>query len=358
MAYLNILNKYLPEVKPYAGNDKRLKNLDFLKFICFFDVLFFHGVSYFCWEHGYWGVNIYYYFWNYIFPIAMPLLFTASGYMLLGRENATYHYSLKKILGVFKICFGAEAISEIIRVFLLKEHFTIGGFINDYFIGIFWGTGLFMVTWFLGALIVLYLLYPTLNRLYRSRPKIFLGIVIGCLVVQTVFFLRTLGLTSEVIPFETSIPQTWRLWNWVFYFCLGGLIKRFSFFWRLGNVWIAVGISLLNTCLFQMYLVRHYGLVWFEVTYASPICIVNVIAVFCFVLSKKIEGKWLNQLPLIFFPGFIIGDTMLEIGMILIVQHFNNHFGLFAYIAFVWVSTVIVTLAVTKIPIIKNLLKA
>lgn len=205
-------------------------------------------------------------------------------------------------------------------------------FSRDYISGIFYYNA---VTWFLGALIILYLLYPWLNRLYLSYPRGFLWMMAGCMLVQCMFFIRTLGIGEGIWWHEGEIPQVYRMWNWLFYFSLGGAI---------------------NTCLLQMYLVRHYGIRLFEFTYAIPLCALNVVAVFCFCLSLQIGSKWLKNWHLLFFPAFIIGDVLLDYWGIIVIRY-PDWRGLVAYAVVTIVTTLVLVWCLTRVPVLKNLLR-
>ena len=76
-------------------------NLDLIKIMAMIFVVGLHtGTSFMV--HGI-DVNSYYKIT--ICGTAIPLFFTVSGYLLLGRPNVDWHYSIKKIWGIVRFVF-------------------------------------------------------------------------------------------------------------------------------------------------------------------------------------------------------------------------------------------------------------
>lgn len=352
MKFRQLVDKYFPEVRPYRPSGKMIQGLVVLQLIAMFAVIVHHASMKFCLGLDY-MYDIRFYFWCYVFPITIPIFIAVSGYLLLGRGNSSYLYSSGKILRILKIALVAELLCELFKVLVFNKVFSPVEFIKSYFLGLFYYNA---VTWFLGVLIVLYLLYPIINKLYVQYPRGFLWMMGGCMVIQAIFFIRTLGIGEGMIPHEESVPQAYRLWNWIFYFSIGGAIKRYGWLWRLGRLWIAIALCAVNTCLFQMYLVRHFGIRYIEYTYATPICALNVIAVMCYILSLQIESIWLRNAHLLLFPGFIIGDVLLDYWGTIAIRY-PGGWGLAGYICVTTASTLILVWCLTKVPILKNLLR-
>lgn len=149
--------------------------------------------------------------------VAIPLFFMASGYLLIGRENASFGYAFRKIIGIFRfvaVTVGAQwiissAVRHEINLYVPIQNF-IGAFIQ---------TGPFFVFWYLGAMVIVYMLYPVINRAYRNKNCYYSILFILGIILNYVFICNIVG------NGETGVIQTFRLWNWLFYFMLGGLLK-------------------------------------------------------------------------------------------------------------------------------------
>jgi surface polysaccharide O-acyltransferase-like enzyme len=147
--------------------------------------------------------------------ISMPLFFMVSGYLMIGRE-VTYEYIIRKIL---KICRFVFLITFIYELFgSLGDGFSLIHLLKSFVLS-FLQMGGVVVFWYFGAMIILYLLLPLINRLYKNMRLGFAITFAFFLIISTI---HSLNLT---IDFEQHIPQTLRVWNWIFYFTLGGLIR-------------------------------------------------------------------------------------------------------------------------------------
>ena len=195
---------------------ERNLNLDFIKIIAMVFVVGLHsGTKYYI---G--GIDINIYFILTICGPAIPLFFTVSGYLLLGRKNINWNYSIKKIWGIVKFVFVVCWIYWLIMLIITKEpHWDklykdpLGAFIMG---GAFWQF------WYLGAMNLIYIIYPFLNKIYNEKQKTFVYLFISLIIVCT-----TIYVLNIITPgtFEAKIKQSFRIWNWLMYFCLGGIIK-------------------------------------------------------------------------------------------------------------------------------------
>lgn len=166
--------------------------------------------------------SISYYFCGF----AVPVFFMASGAFLLNRGGVTYSYSIRKIkqlaavlirwvlvisfcIGVGGYVFGAEELIAIPKLFLST------------FKGTLLQRGLLSHCWFLWSLSFIYILLPTLSRLSMSRKRLIFGVTVSLGLLIHIF--------SCVVgmPLEALVPQAFRIWIWLEYFLLGGLIYPF-----------------------------------------------------------------------------------------------------------------------------------
>lgn len=149
---------------------------------------------------------------------SIPLFFMTSGYLLLDRNKVSYKYSFHKILGIARFVL---LITSILWLALGMRHgenyllYTFGCFLQKGGMGIFW---------YFGAMILIYLFLPLLHSLYKIHKKSFATLTIVLFVISNAVFL----LNFFNIHVENATIQTFRLWNWVFYFNMGGLIKEYQ----------------------------------------------------------------------------------------------------------------------------------
>lgn len=87
----------------------------------------------------------------------------------------------------------------------------------------FFQQGLFYHFWYMGALILVYLMMPLLDRLMQRSPAAYRNVLIGLCCFNAV---TDLILTLNGNRILMSVPQSLRLHFWLFYAMLGGWIAR------------------------------------------------------------------------------------------------------------------------------------
>lgn len=183
-------------------------SLDFIKIVAMYSVLALHIG--FAIEYSSCFLTKY---WLSLFGVAIPLFFMVSGY-LMESKTTNYAYSFKKIFGILKYVFLT------LTPFVIYQ--LIQGNLNSlkyYYAWIRQGSAL-PVYWYFAAMIIIYLLLPTLKKLIDSKYLLTFLIVLF-LFCQVVFVLNIRN------DFEkTHVYQAFRVWNWVFYFTLGMLVKK------------------------------------------------------------------------------------------------------------------------------------
>lgn len=211
--------------------------------------------------------------------VAIPLFFTTSGYLMLGRKDISYAYVFRKIYGILRFVTIITIGWYLIFGIRHGESFlwtTVGSLLQG---------GSMSVFWYLGAMIIIYALLPFLNRLYNVCYKRFIILTITLFVVASVIFILNF---SNDIHLEQNTIQTFRLWNWLMYFCLGGIFKR----WHVSVNWyIVVGLLGVNY-VFQMQLFPYLGTRFCEYFYSSLPAILLSSSVFLFL--KNNTSSWLR----------------------------------------------------------------
>ena len=203
---------------------------------------------------------------------AIPLFFTVSGYLLLGRNNIDWNYSIKKIWGIVRFVFVVCWIYWLIMLVITQEpHWDklykdpLGAFIMG---GAFWQF------WYFGAMCLIYILYPLINYLYNKDKKTFFYLFVILAIICSVIFMLNI-----VIPgtFEKKIPHSLCIWKWLMYFCLGGIIKRN----KKDIKWIWI-LLLALTYSFQLAIVSKINpsMIFADYYYPSPLTLLYIYCLF------------------------------------------------------------------------------
>lgn len=232
----------------------------------------------------------------YLGVIAIPIFFMVSGYLLLGRRNISYGYSLRKIWSIMRFVF--------LVVFIYWLYISaIADFNTKYLIYNFFGSfiqkGWFAQFWYFGTMIIIYLLLPFLNKLYHRHTPLIL-VCCALLILQNTAFV-----TNIIGDGEAKIIQTFRLWNWLTYFMLGGIMRHIKLNRR------KIGVSILPlsflTLGFITWLYPILDTNFREYFYSPPITVCLCCAIFYFVKSAHIKSSGLIMaLSSLFLPVYAL----------------------------------------------------
>lgn len=156
-----------------------------------------------------------------ICTLCIPIFFVCSGYLMFLKKEISYSYVIKKIVKILLVCFAWEALHAI--AYFLYYH-QIRNFIESFFRD-FLQEGLFFHFWFMGTLIILYMLLPMLRILELKKTKVYLGALglLGLLCVGIDVLSIFVGRQIQL-----QVIQTFRLWTWLFYYMIGGFIATHS----------------------------------------------------------------------------------------------------------------------------------
>ncbi len=165
----------------------RIQSIDLIKIVAMIFVMGLHCAGAFV-SHDYdnlWGNIV-----GRISVCAIPLFFMVSGYLLLGRTQPDFHYSLRKSISLIRfvaICIVGYTL--IYWMVCLLRHVPIHGLdlIKNFF-GAFIQRGAFSIFWYFGAMIIIYWIYPMLNRVYLNRFQKYVGILLILVFVEFIVF--------------------------------------------------------------------------------------------------------------------------------------------------------------------------
>lgn len=279
--------------------------------------------------------------------VAIPLFFMVSGCLLFGRANIDWYYIKKKIRGIIRFVLILSLVVWFVKSFVSLQFSPIK--FAKLFVGSFLQRGDLKVCWYLGAMAILYSSLPFLNQLYVNRRKLYLSLLVALFLLNIVVFIANIVTTG--VPFEMRIIQTFRLWNWLFYFMLGGAIKNIEINLCHKTFYCLILLVLIVNVIFQESLKPIVGSPYCEYFYCSFVVILLSSMIFVCVHSVKIySSKIIDVLSSLFLPVYVSHPFVIK-GLEKYVPIVANS----PYLLFVSVSllTVIVAYCLMRISIFK-----
>lgn len=322
---------------------ERNVNLDLIKVIACVCVVGLHAV----------GMNNYTIY--YLCDCGVPLFFMVNGYLLLSRENIDYHYTFRKIINILKIVFGWNLL--ILVPVLLLRHKLVNPFrlVLDSMLqkGYLWHF------WFFGSLLIIYLLLPLFHNTFFQKKHYHR---ISCLIFMLICLcINTLSIIKG-FPLHMFIPQSLRLWSWLFYFLLGGLfssagskMQRFSI-WTHALLLIAftiinniaekkIGLYLIHDRLAENFYDDITSIVWYSLLFAFLLRIP----------VKEGFSKIITSLSNLTMGIFIIHPILLT-ALNAVYMPGGNIPAIIFWISLTLIS-LIITYFISRIPLMKELVK-
>ena len=290
----------------------------------------------------------------YFGTFAIPLFFMVNGYLQLNKVKY-YKYVVKKILNIFLICFIWNIPIAIFKLVINGEHLNIvdNVFLNYIQEGYFWQF------WFLGALTLIYIFLPLFQKLFNRTDKykfftILLVIVSSLIdlfnIVNNNFF------ENDII--KNIIPQIFRIWTWLTYFFIGGLIRKSDPLKKLDNkkLIIITFILLLITILYAYAFSNNlYSSLFAENLYDSFIVIATTFLIFNCFSRIQVSYKLITDIGKLNMGVYIIHPTIIKIFKYFNLLY-NNYLNIiFAFLIFV--ICIIITKIISKIPYLNRIIK-
>lgn len=326
---------------------KRETWLDIIKVIAIFLVTILHIANAGIGFGEIHGNQIMYYFGTF----AVPLFFMVNGYLNLNGVKS-YKYSLKKIINILVVILGWNILYFIFD-------FIINNNVNNLFCMIldnFLQRGVFWQFWFLGSLIIIYLFIPIISRIF-NKTKYYKLLVLGLFLLCLAYNFINIFILKDKILIKI-IPQALRLWTWIFYLCLGGLVRKENILNNISNnkYIIITFILILITVLYEFTLAMHiYNRLEAENFYDSILVIITTYFIFtCF---KKIEFKNSNVISI--GGSLTLGVYIIHIFVLELFRKFitmNNYYN-FLIAIIVFIISYLLTIIIAKIPVLNKLVK-
>lgn len=295
----------------------------------------------------------------YICGFAVPAFFMSTGYVLLNRSTVSKKYSCNKVKKILQVVLLWSLLISITYLFVhaMRNQLNFQSLLvlPETFIGGLVQRGNLWQFWYLGALIIIYIVYPILMR-YRERLSMIwiISVIIGVLIQTASYFIGT--------PLQSHIIQTFRVWTWIQYFVLGGLIgcrqnnkEKVSIRKRAAIcVLLTILIVAYQNVMGKFFLHNSYA----EFFYDSILTIMWLISIFNFILIIELNYKVKRIIQ--YIVPLTMGIYIIHPLVIRVIQHFvvvdtlSMSFLLF-FIVFM-VSAICVCI-MKKVPFVKQLIE-
>ncbi len=327
--------------------EKRNISLDFLKIIATFLVVVLHTVDKDCED-----INYLFYCFGFC---AIPLFFMVDGALLLNKENITYKYCLKKIGKILFIAFFWSFLAFLVFGILTKNF-------SDWYINIFgWfiQKGHNSIFWFFGTMILIYLILPFLHKLYKNTFTRRIVLLVTLLISIVIYFISLYTSMKYGYVFEGKIIQTFRVYQWLFYFYMGGVL-----YFNLEKIKTIVQISaslkniiiILLFCFGAMYCYCFGKFIfaesYCEFQYSSPMIMTLIIIIFMFFISLDIH----NSFIIILSNANIGVYVMHRVYLYKLFSHFNPGISTYSIMLpiMIYFCSEIIGLIIVNVKFLKN----
>jgi len=167
----------------------------------------------------------------YLTRCSMPLFFMVSGAVQLNKSTLTFSYSKRKIFQILLVMMGYYLIDLCVRIVINSgegvclHHIICQAKVvyHDF------------PFWFLRTMIYIYALLPFLHKLFKKNATtLVLALGVITIVINSISIWRIFFSGADVY-LQSNVPQEFRMWTWLFYFCLGGLIYKYRLSQKIQN---------------------------------------------------------------------------------------------------------------------------
>lgn len=362
-------------------NKSRYYSLDFIKIIAIFLVCFYHFTT--ISRNFMTDKSIMAYINYYIYGLAsvcVPLFFMVNGALMLNKDYDMKKH-IKKIVTLLILIFSWGGIQLIIYAPLRGDTYTWKSFIYAI---LNWTNERIDSLWFLQTLICIYIIFPIIKEIYDKEDKTLLkytllfcgfvtfGIVFINMIVNVIQWMNGKQDLARkffnilVDPFNPI--KGFRAYS-LFYFISGGILfnklKENKFKISNNKLIIAILLSLLFLfmygCIMSVSNNKLYDTVW----NGYDTIMTFIICVSIFVMAFRMEEKLENISSIISLVGSnTLGIYLLQ-GMVGAYLHpfykqLNNNGSIIMNIVFaitIMMVSLLITLIIKKIPILKKLLE-
>ncbi len=349
---------------------KRYDFLDLLKAIAIYFVILIHVIPKYniILEPN---INSYIGYIIRLFIEGVPIFITINGYLLINKKfDEKKHF--KKIIKLIILLLIWALIETIFFSNLYKESLTIIYFLKNIFKNKYNGT-----SWFLFTIIPLYILFPIIKYIHDKNKKLYnyLFIVVTIFSVGknfislilnliAVIFSNFSSLFNEIVNFIQRLsPFDLDLLYFIFYFMLGGYIFENSKKLNKKNkkqIVILSLASILTVIAYALTMCRISGTLYKNnYNYYTIFLAIIIVGMFVITSSYKYKGNIFNKFIRalgnntlgIYFIHSLLYKTLYH----LFKPVFPNIGTVLLYSLFILILSLIISVVMKKIPIIKKI---
>lgn len=237
--------------------------------------------------------------------MAIPLFFMATGFLMYDRDYS-WKYIVIKVFHILKYVIIANLVYWLIS-WAFTGSFQVGSFLTGISI---LGEPPFWHFWFFGSLLIVYVLLPLFKMMRAYQLPVLFGLF---LLLQVIFLLNLF--VNDGTPFEAKIPQAFRIYTWMFYCLLGGIMKCFMDRIPSVKIWFVLSVLVLNA-IFQYLLTPGMNDIRCEYFYSSMVVVACCVIVFKYISQFSYERESLrriiSELSSVFLPVFTIHIFMIN----------------------------------------------
>lgn len=355
---------------------KRFDYIDLLKSIAILFVIIYHNE---CYNPSFIANedNIFITSIRAILATCVPLFFLVNGYLLFSKEFDLKKHTIKTIkLILITIIWGIITAFLILKI--KNDSITVQVFFDTL---LKMREGYVNHLWFMGALICIYLIFPVLKNVFDTNKKIFIWFVFICAIftfgnkflnaIWTIigYSNGNLNYVTNLNFFHMFNPLRGIFGYTIVYFCIGGLL--FEYMAKIKQIrkrylysLIGIFISSIGLAYYGMFCSKVQGKTWDFVWngYDTIFTFFNTLAIFILCLNYKTKNKivkkviyWISSNTLGIYILHMI-FMQLTLGYVKYIPFLCNSFGNIIYALIVMTISLIGTIIIKKIPLIKKIL--
>jgi surface polysaccharide O-acyltransferase-like enzyme len=160
--------------------------------------------------------------------ISVLLFFIVNGYLLFGRTANDRWYSFRKIWRILLLTFLVTCGFNVCWMFY--AHTSYQNPFVDTFFTLFCQRPFMVHFWFFGALIILYIVFPFLDYLFRKHTKVFTALFCAIVLIQQSIEIINIvtAYHNDGWMFQWNMSQVKKPEVYLCYFMMGGIVKLYA----------------------------------------------------------------------------------------------------------------------------------
>lgn len=294
----------------------------------------------------------------YLCGFAVPAFFMSSGYILMHRDQITGKYLVRKICSVMLIVvlwnyllYGAKTAA--LLVLGKGGNIQIPEVLLSPFRSLI-KQGILYHFWYLGALMLVYLIVYLIYRLHLNKKGklLFLVFLVSSVSLQIISYIYG-------TPVQKNVIQTFRLWTFMNYFLLGGLLAENRE--RIAGIPFKIHAGAL--ALFTVFIPVFQLLVPFgdrhaEYFYDDLFTVIWIGLLFSFIMRVSLPERMKNAVGKL--SPLTMGVYIIHIPLLSAAAHFLPNHSIWLSLA-EWLSVMLLSFiavyVISKIPVVNKLIK-